>query len=200
MSEENKDFLVPFFDSYFVNGICVKELEIGAKHKQQMEVVLRAWEYYKSNPWVTDMRKYFKQMGCPVSQVSQNLMYFEHIKNNYRLTTRAEAQNMVDYAARTALQQAAAAGDRQDLIKAANTLIKAHQLDKPAPLNDMSRNVAALDVVLTPYVEEIDSERKTVEDKTMLDILNQYGGSEDKTASKIARKVEDMKAESEEYE
>lgn len=189
---ENKNessFLIPYFESFFKNGLSVQELNIGEKHKRQMEVVLAAWEYYKQNPWVTDFRQFFRQQGCPTKQISQNIQYLEHLKINFRFTSRAEAQNMVDYAARTALQQASAAGDRQDMLKAAAILTKAHQLDKPEVDKEKAKLVA-LPVVFTPYVEDIDPERVTIEDKKMYDIMRQFGALPDKMEAKIREKNE----------
>lgn len=189
---EPSQFLIPYIDSFFRNGVCIAELGIGDRHKHQMEVVIGAWEYYKNNPWTTDLRPYFRQRGCPAKQIQQNIQYIEHIKNNYRFTTRAEAQNMVDYAARTALQQAAAAGDRQDMIKAAALLTKAHQLDKPEA-DKTKVSLANLPLVFTVDVKDIDPERINIEDDEMYKIMQKYGALPDKIEQKILDKAEEMK-------
>lgn len=188
----DKGFLEPYIESFFKNGVSIGELQIGTKHKEQMEAIIGAWEYYKNNPWVTDLRPYFRQRGCPTSQIAKNIQYVEYIKNTYRFTTRVEAQNMVDYAVRTALQQASAAGDRQDMLKAAAILTKAHQLDKPEVDKERAK-LASLPIVFTPYVEDIDPERVTIEDKKMYDIMRHFGALPDKMEEKIKEKTEAMK-------
>ena len=183
----------PYIDTYFRNGIDVNEMSACDTAKQHLRNVLRAWRYLKANPWATndDMRQFFHYAGVATKYISDYIQSLEYIKNTYSATTRAEAQMMADYAARTALKQAAEAGDRQDLIKAGNLLTKIHQLDKPEADKERAR-LTALPVVFTPYVEDIDAERKTIDDTRLLSIMHRFGVDLDSMEEKIREKRESM--------
>lgn len=189
-NEEKQYKLIPYVDSYFRNGICLEDLSLNESERQQMKIVLKAFDIYKTTPWFDNFRKFFVECGCSQRMVRINLMLLNYIKENYSGTTRCDARNMFDFAVKTALQSAASAGDRAALIRAGQLMMKGYKLDQPDPEDDEARRVSRLDFVFTPKVEAVDPERKTVDDKSMRAILKKYGGVQDKMQESIDEKVE----------
>lgn len=183
--------LIPYLDSYYKNGLAVEDLDLSDQRKKILKMIINAFEFYQQNPWFTDTRKFFKECGLSRTMACCYAKYVEYLKNSYSTLTTAEAKNMVDYAAKTAMRSAAAAGDRHGMIKAADLLVKAHQLDKPEAEHD-GKQARPLDIIFTPRVESIDPERHTIEDKQMRAILSKYGGVEDKTEIAIEEKLTKM--------
>lgn len=186
--------LKSYIDLYFQHGVDIECMSATIPQKRHLhDVIDRGWKYLSANPWATndDMRKFFKYCNVPAKLISEYLQCIDYIKLNYSATSRVDAQMMADYAARTALKQAAEAGDRQDLIRAGNLLTKLHQLDKPESDKEKAR-LTALPIVFTPYVEDIDTERKTISDSKLLSIMHRFGVQPDAMEEKIREKRENM--------
>lgn len=184
--------LTPLIQSHFLNGIPPKELTDSVSVQRRLADLFSLFEMYHENPCmdVTKALK-FKFHHTP-REIVEDLVYFEMMRSSFSRMTRQKAQDLVNWSAEKVMRDAAAVNDRKGMLDAAKVLVKANQLDKPAPDSDDAKNMRQLDIVFTPYVEVIDPDRKTIEDKKLLKIMKQYDAHIDTQEEKIEEKLQEI--------
>lgn len=188
--------------SYFKNGIPISDLHISSPQKKQLDILIKAWDFYQQNPWSTpaQMRAFFKSLGRSATQISSSqngdLAYFQYIKENFSPYTKQDLTQVATFGAMQAMKQASMAGDRQDQLKAAALLDRiASRI--PDASDDPMKNMTPTDIVFTPFIEDISPEYQTIEDTKLLEILRKEGGITDAMEDKIRDKVSILRGEQE---
>ena len=106
------------------------------------------------------------------------------------------ALDLVNWTAKKNIRDSAAVNDRAGMDRAAALLIRANQLDKPAP-EDAERSAPPLPTVFTPMVEHIDPDRQTMDDKKLIEIMGEFGAMRDAQELSIERKLKELESEKE---
>lgn len=188
---------IPLLRSHYINNIPPAELTSNALMQSLLADIFRAAEAYKLNPFLDLMWYCQKKLQRSYGTARQIRHYVEYIDTNFSTPTRKELQNKALFLADSVAQQALAAGDRQDQIKAAALYVKIGQLDKPEQEHTDPRVLAPTDIVYTPYIEDVSTEHHTIEDEELRRILLEEGGITDAMEDKIHEKVELLRVKSE---
>lgn len=188
---------IPLIRSHYINNIPPAELTSNATMQSLLADIFRAAEAYKLNPFLDLMWYCQKKLQRSYGTARQIRHYVEYIDTNFSTPTRKELQNKALFLADSVAQQALAAGDRQDQIKAAALYVKIGQLDKPEQEHTDPRVLAPTDIVYTPYIEDVSTEHHTIEDEELRRILLEEGGITDAMEDKIHEKVELLRVKSE---
>lgn len=188
---------IPLIRSHYINNIPPAELTSNALMQSLLADIFRAAEAYKLNPFLDLMWYCQKKLQRSYGTARQIRHYVEYIDTNFSTPTRKELQNKALFLADSVAQQALAAGDRQDQIKAAALYVKIGQLDKPEQEHTDPRVLAPTDIVYTPYIEDVSTEHHTIEDEELRRILLEEGGITDAMEDKIHEKVELLRVKSE---
>lgn len=187
---------IPLIRSHYINNIPPAELTSNATMQSLLADIFRAAEAYKLNPFLDLMWYCQKKLQRSYGTARQIRHYVEYIDTNFSTPTRKELQNKALFLADSVAQQALAAGDRQDQIKAAALYVKIGQLDKPEQESDKRQVFAPTDIVFTPHIEDTGTDLRTIEDEELKRILREEGGIIDAMEENIDKKVEILQIKS----
>lgn len=187
--------LTTLIQSHFLNGIPPTELSKSKSEQKRLADLFALFEMYHENPCI-DVPKLLKfKFHHSPSQITEDLIYFELMRSSFSRMNRQKAQDLVNWSAEKVMRDAAAVNDRKGMLDAAKVLVKANQLDKPAPDTDDAKNMRKFDVVFTPFVEVIDPDRKTIADKQLQKIMKQYDAHIDTQEEQIEEKLQKIQSE-----
>lgn len=191
--------LTPLIQSHFINGVPTTELTDKAKEQKRLNDLFVLFDMYHENPCM-DLQKALKyKFKHSPKEIQEDLGYFEMMRTRFTRTTRQHALDMVNWAARKNLMDAAAVNDRNGMDKAARLIIKVNQLDRPeAEVQDTQ--LKPLQIVYTPYIEVIDPDRHTIKDKQLKELMRKYNAHIDTREELIDEKLEQMKKAAEDME
>ena len=183
--------ILPQITQYFTNGIPPADMKMRPEQRRQLQVLISAYEFYKQNPWQTNMRPVFKRLGRTPDQIPQDLAYFNYIKDHFVEYSKSDLQRMATFGAVSALQDAASLGDPDKKIKAA-ALIDRIASRIPDAVDQAKDFVSPTDIVYTPYIEDVNPDYHTVEDEEVLKILREEGGIVDTVEQKILDQTQSL--------
>ena len=186
--------LTPLIQSHFLNGVPAMELTEYKNEQKRLNDLFQLYDMYCSNPLMDveqALRWHFKHSP---QQIVEDMVYFKFIRSNFSRMTRQKAQDIVNWTAEKVIRDAAAVNDRKGMLDGAKVLGKYMQLDKPEPEKE-DKVIRPLEVVYTPYVEILDPDRKTIEDKKLLGIMKDFDAHIDVQEERIAEKLEELKSE-----
>ena len=187
--------LAPLIKSHFLNGIPPTELSDCKSEQKRLADLFALYEMYHENPCI-DVAKLLKfKFHHSPRQITEDLIYFDMMCSSFSRMNRQKAQDLVNWSAEKVMRDAAAVNDRKGMLDAAKVLVKANQLDKPAPDTDDAKNMRKFDVVFTPFVEVIDPDRKTIADKQLQKIMKQYDAHIDTQEEQIEEKLQKIQSE-----
>lgn len=186
--------LTPFIYSHYINGIPAKELVDSLNAQNRLNDLFSLYDMYSENPCMDVVQCLKCKFKHSTSQIAEDLVYFEYIRTNFTRMTKQRARDLVNWGAEKVMRDAAAVNDRKGIIDAAKVLATANQLDKPEQ-DSIDKSIRPLEYVYTPYVEHIDSDRKTIDDKKLLQAMRKYDAHIDVQEERILAKVEKMKSE-----
>lgn len=186
--------LTPLIQSHFLNGIPATELTEYKNEQKRLNDLFKLFDMYNENPCMDVASALRWKFHHSPKQITEDMVYFKFIQTNFCRMTRQKAQDIVNWTAEKVIRDAAAVNDRKGMLDGAKVLGKYMQLDKPEPEKD-DKVIRPLEVVYTPYVEILDPDRQTIEDKKLLGIMKEFDAHIDVQEERIAEKLEELKGE-----
>ena len=186
--------LTPLIQSHYLNGIPAVELTEYKNEQKRLNDLFSLYDMYSENPCMDVVQALKWKFHHSPKQITEDMVYFEFIRTNFCRMTRQKALDMVNWSAEKVMRDAAAVNDRKGMLDAAKVLTRANQLEKPEPDKE-DKVIRPLEVVYTPYVEVLDPDRKTIEDKQLLSIMKEFNAHIDAQEERIAEKLEELKGD-----
>lgn len=188
--------LTPYIHTHFLHGVPASELSDLANVQRRLNHLFVVFDMYHENPCI-DVAAVFKyKFRHNQREIMEDMRYFHMMINTFTRTTRQMALDLVNWTAKKNIRDSAAVNDRAGMDRAAALLIRANQLDKPAP-EDAERSAPPLPTVFTPMVEHIDPDRQTMDDKKLIEIMGEFGAMRDAQELSIERKLKELESEKE---
>lgn len=186
--------LIPLIQSHFLNGIPATELTEYKNEQKRLNDLFLLFDMYNENPCM-DVEQALKwKFHHSPKQITKDMVYFEFIRTNFTRTTRQKVKDITNWTFEKAIRDSWAVNDRKGAVDAAKSFAKYNQLDKPESEVE-ERQFKPLDRIFTPYVEVLDPDRQTIEDKKLLGIMDEFGAHIDDREKKIAEKLEELKGD-----
>ena len=186
--------LTPLIQSHFLNGVPATELTDMKNAQKRLNDLFQVFDMYNENPLMDVPQALKWKFHHSPKQITEDMVYFEYIRSNFCRMTRQKAQDIVNWTAEKVIRDSAAVNDRKGMLDGAKVLGKYTQLDKPEPDKE-DKVIRPLEVVYTPYVEVLDPDRNTIEDKLLLSIMKEFNAHIDAQEKRIAEKLEELKGD-----
>ena len=171
------------------SGIPTDELNCSKRDRDRIKAIMRAYEHYKHNPWMS-VRDWFVHREYPY--ISHDFMptaleLFEYLRVNLSDYNTSSDRDMIKFAARTAIKHGASTGDDHKMLKGADLLLKANGGFKDSEENDIAKSTASLPWFLVRSPKKVSEDAIDMSDAELIEEMNRWGAAIDPSFLKIVQ-------------